>query len=230
MTGGAPSSRSRMSSRSSDHSMRGARSGSANANGGGGASKAIASTRTLAMMLVLNANGLEETLCTLRLRERWTHHDTRQLSPPHLLSYLQLIGERGVLYRNAMAARSYYMDSHRGSARLLVIWQNFVVVKKSSEQGFEWIAFRTNDNAMVSSLAGRLSMLRRLPEDVLENGYDISREESRRLKYSWEKLAVFSRGPALEEEGVIPCVCRNSIHEFDIIVLFPLSLLLSPWH
>lgn len=122
--------------------------------------------------------------------------------------------------QNAIAGPHYYMNSHgliyviRGSARVqvvgdsgqtafdgkvwegqfLVIPQNFVAIQRASEEGFEWIGFRTNDVAMVNRLAGRLSVLQSLPEEVIENAYDISREESRRLKYGREEVAVFSPG------------------------------------
>ncbi|XP_056173830.1 11S globulin subunit beta-like [Syzygium oleosum] len=179
------------------------------------------------------ANGLEETLCTLRLRENIDNPERADIYNPRggrittlnsfslpILSHLQLSAERGVLYRNAIVAPHYYMNSHgliytiRGSARVqvvgdsgqtafdgkvregqfLVIPQNFVAIQRASEEGFEWIGFRTNDVAMVNRLAGRLSVLQSLPEEVIENAYDISREESRRLKYGREELAVFSPG------------------------------------
>lgn len=123
-------------------------------------------------------------------------------------------------FQDALAAPRFYMNSHaliyvtRGSARVqiasdngravfdgelrenqvLVVPQNFVVIKKATSEGFEWVAFRTDDNAMVAPLAGRLSVFRGLPEDVLVNSYSISREEARRLKYNREELAVFSPG------------------------------------
>ncbi|KAF8015858.1 LOW QUALITY PROTEIN: hypothetical protein BT93_H1413 [Corymbia citriodora subsp. variegata] len=180
-----------------------------------------------------NTNGFEETLCTLRLRENVDNPERADVYNPRggrittlnsfslpILSYLQLSAERGVLYRNAILAPRYHLNSHaliyaiRGSARLqvvgdagqtafdgelqegqfLVIPQNFVAIKKASEEGFEWIAFKTNDVALVNQLAGRLSVFRSLPEEVIQNAYDISREESKRLKYGREELAVFSPG------------------------------------
>lgn len=117
-------------------------------------------------------------------------------------------------------APCYFMNSHaviyvtRGSARVqiagdtgramfngelrenqvLVVPQNFVVIKKAGSEGFEWVAFRTNENAMSNLLAGRLSVFRGMPEDVLVNSFGISREEARRLKYNREELALLSPG------------------------------------
>ncbi|KAI3442096.1 uncharacterized protein J3R85_001689 [Psidium guajava] len=178
-----------------------------------------------------SANGLEETLCTLRLRENIDNPERADIYNPRggrittlnsfslpILNYVQLSAEKGVLYRNGLVAPHYYLNSNgliyaiRGSARLqvvgdfgqtafdgelregqfLVIPQNFVAIKRANDQGFEWIGFRTNDMATVNPLAGRLSVLRSLPEEVIQNAYDISREDARRLKYNREELAVFS--------------------------------------
>lgn len=97
---------------------------------------------------------------------------------------LQVVGDSG----------QTAFDGELREGQFLVIPQNFVAIKKASEQGFEWISFRTNDVAMVNPLAGRLSTFRGLPEEVIQNAFDISREEARRLKYGREELAVFSPG------------------------------------
>ncbi|GAV69599.1 Cupin_1 domain-containing protein [Cephalotus follicularis] len=135
-----------------------------------------------------------------------------------ILSYLQLSAEHGVLYGNAMRAPHWNVNSHsimyvtRGNARvqivdnsgqqifndqvregqLVVVPQNFAVVKRAGSEGFEWIAFKTNDNAMSSQLAGRVSAIRAMPEDVLINSYRISRDEARSLKFNREETSVFS--------------------------------------
>lgn len=77
--------------------------------------------------------------------------------------------------------------------QMIIVPQNFVVVKKASEdEGLEWISFKTNDNAITSQLAGRLSTFRALPEEVLMNAYRISRRDARNLKYNREETRVFS--------------------------------------
>ncbi|KAL3506146.1 hypothetical protein ACH5RR_031528 [Cinchona calisaya] len=43
-------------------------------------------------------------------------------------------------------------------------------------EGFEYIALKTNDHAMTSQLAGRLSTIRAIPEEVLMSSYQISRK------------------------------------------------------
>ncbi|KAL2506586.1 12S seed storage protein CRB [Abeliophyllum distichum] len=176
-------------------------------------------------------NGLEETLCTMRLRENLAHPTRADIYNPRagrlatlngqtlpILNLLQLSAVRGVLYKNAIMAPHWNVNAHsaiyitRGSGRfqvvgesgklvfddevregqLIIIPQNFVVVKKAGEQGCEWIAFKTNDNAMISPLAGRLSVFRSMPIEVLMNAYQISRKEAEKLKYSREESTVFS--------------------------------------
>lgn len=84
-------------------------------------------------------------------------------------------------------------DGEVREGQLIIVPQNFVVVKKASDdEGLEWISFKTNDNAITSQLAGRLSTIRALPEEVLMNSYDISREDAKKLKYRREESRVFS--------------------------------------
>ncbi|XP_023743392.1 11S globulin seed storage protein Jug r 4 [Lactuca sativa] len=137
-----------------------------------------------------------------------------------ILRLLQLSAERGVLYRNAIMGPYWTMNAHniiyvtKGNMRmqivndegqavfddqiqerqLVVVPQNFAVVKQAGEQGCRWISFRTNDNAMINTLAGQTSAIRALPVDVLTNAYQIPREEAQKLKYSREETVMFSPG------------------------------------
>ncbi|XP_043693242.1 11S globulin seed storage protein Ana o 2.0101-like [Telopea speciosissima] len=177
------------------------------------------------------ANGLEETLCSIRLIENIDDPTRADVYNPHagrisslnsqklpILNYLQLSAERGVLYSNAILAPHWNINAHsvmyvtRGSARVqivgnrgqrvydgelregqvLVVPQGFAVVKQANEEGFEWVSFKTNDNAIASHLAGRTSVLRALPEEVLANAYQIRWEEARRIKHSREEAVLLS--------------------------------------
>ncbi|KAL4590551.1 hypothetical protein LXL04_003483 [Taraxacum kok-saghyz] len=135
-----------------------------------------------------------------------------------VLDLLQLSAERGILYKNAVLSPHYNLNAHSiiyvtsGSSRLqivrndgsavfddwvregqlIVVPQNFAVVKKAGEEGCEWVAFKTNDNAITSQLAGRFSYVRALPEEVLMNSYEISREQAKSLKYNRQEGVVFS--------------------------------------
>lgn len=91
-------------------------------------------------------------------------------------------------------------DGQLRQDQILVVPQNFAVVKKAGSEGFEWISFKTNDNAMISPLAGRLSAIRNMPEEVLMNSYDISGEDARNLKYRRDELTVFGPGFRSQEQ------------------------------
>ncbi|KAK9146374.1 hypothetical protein Sjap_006277 [Stephania japonica] len=136
-----------------------------------------------------------------------------------VLGYLYLSAERGVLYRNAIYAPHWNLYSHsiiyatRGTARvqivgnqqrqslfdgqlrqgqLLVVPQNFAVTAQAGSNGFEWISFKTGDNAISQSLAGKTSALRALPLDMLASMYQITSQEALKIKYNRaEQLAIF---------------------------------------
>ena len=91
--------------------------------------------------------------------------------------------------------------NHRGQAvfdgqlregQVLVVPQNFAIVKKAAEQGFEWVAFNTNENAAINTLSGRTSAMRGLPVDVVANAYQVSREEAQRIKFSRQETLIFN--------------------------------------
>ncbi|KAF8038248.1 hypothetical protein BT93_B0946 [Corymbia citriodora subsp. variegata] len=175
--------------------------------------------------------GLQETLCTMRLRENignpsrsdfYTqqagHITTLNSYELPILYWLQLSAEKGHLHRNAIMVPHYNLNCHsviyaiRGSARiqvvsddgqtvfdqelregqLVVVPQNFAVVKKAENEEFEWVSFKTNDNAMISPLAGRTSVMRALPDEVIANAYQVSREDAQRIKYGRRETALFS--------------------------------------
>ncbi|XP_016439381.2 11S globulin seed storage protein Ana o 2.0101 [Nicotiana tabacum] len=176
-------------------------------------------------------NGLEETICTMRLKENLGQPSRADVYNPRggrisslnshklpILNWLQLSAERGVLYQNAVMAPYWNMNAHsilyilRGSGRIqvvgdtgnsvfndevregqmIIVPQNFAVVKRAGNQGLDYIAFKTNDQAMTSPLAGRLSAIRAMPEEVLMNSYQISRQDARSLKYNREEATVFA--------------------------------------
>ncbi|KAI3469777.1 hypothetical protein Pfo_026440 [Paulownia fortunei] len=178
------------------------------------------------------ANGLEETVCTAKLRENLDEPTRADIYNPRggristlnsqklpILSWLRLSAEKGVLYRNAIMGPHWNVNAHsiiyitRGRGRfqvvghtgksvfdgevregqLIIVPQNYVVIKKASDdEGLEWISFKTNDNAITSQLAGRLSAIRAFPVEVLMNAYDISREDAKKLKYRRDESRVFS--------------------------------------
>ncbi|KAF6150946.1 hypothetical protein GIB67_026867 [Kingdonia uniflora] len=184
-------------------------------------------------------NGIEETICSLGLKENIDNPSGADVFNPRggrirnlnshnlpILGLLQLSAERGVLYRNALTSPHWNLNAHsliygtKGSAQIqivgdyerpvfngelregqvLVVPQNFAVVKQAGDKGFEWIAFKTNNNAMTSTLAGRSSALRGIPIEVLMNAYRVNRDEARKLKNNRQELAIFSPRPRSQQD------------------------------
>lgn len=75
------------------------------------------------------------------------------------------------------------LDEEVREGQILTIPQNFAVVKQATSERFEWVSLRTNCNTMTSPLAGRTSVIRGMPDEVLANAFGIAREDARRLKY-----------------------------------------------
>uniref|UniRef100_A0A0D9VFN1 Cupin type-1 domain-containing protein n=1 Tax=Leersia perrieri TaxID=77586 RepID=A0A0D9VFN1_9ORYZ len=106
-----------------------------------------------------------------------------------------------VMYVTAGQGRIQVVD-HRGRSvfngelrqqQILLIPQNFVVAVKARREGFAWVSFKTNHNAIDSQISGKASILRALPVDVVANAYRLSREESRAVKFNrGDEMAVFA--------------------------------------
>ncbi|KAL4588059.1 hypothetical protein LXL04_000937 [Taraxacum kok-saghyz] len=135
-----------------------------------------------------------------------------------ILRQLQLSAERGQLHPNAIQAPRWTINAHSlvyvtdGSMRVqivnnagesvfddelregqvVVVPQNFPVIKRAGEQGARWISFKTNDNAMISNLAGRVSAIRSMPVDVVANSYQLSRNDAQKLKFSQQESLLFT--------------------------------------
>ncbi|KFK31664.1 hypothetical protein AALP_AA6G142800 [Arabis alpina] len=75
-------------------------------------------------------------------------------------------------------------DGQVSQGQLIAIPQGFPVVKTAINNQFEWIEFKTNANAQINSLAGRTSVLRGLPLEVITNGFQVSLEEARKIKFN----------------------------------------------
>ncbi|KAL4384970.1 hypothetical protein GQ457_15G025060 [Hibiscus cannabinus] len=135
-----------------------------------------------------------------------------------ILNALGLSAERGVLYNRAGTVPQWCINAHKilymleGSARiqvvnengdtvfddkveqgqLLTVPQNFAVMKQAGSEGAEWVSFFTNSEAANTPLAGRVSAIRALPEEVVAASYQISREDARKLKFNNEDTFFFT--------------------------------------
>lgn len=86
-------------------------------------------------------------------------------------------------------------DGQVQEGQMIVAPQNFVVVKKASVQGLEWVSFKTNDAAKICQLAGRVSAIRSMPVEVVANAYQISMEDARRVKEGRQEVSLLSPWP-----------------------------------
>lgn len=144
-----------------------------------------------------------------------------------VLRQLQLSAERGELHPNAIQAPHWTLNAHSlvyitdGSLRIqivnnagesvfddelregqvVVIPQNFAVIKRAGEQGSRWISFKTNDNAMIANLAGRVSAIRSMPVDVVANAYQLSRNDAQKLKFSQQESLLLSPSSYSRSQG-----------------------------
>ncbi|CAG7909012.1 cruciferin CRU4 [Brassica rapa] len=139
-----------------------------------------------------------------------------------ILRFLRLSALRGSIHNNAMVLPQWNVNANaalyvtKGKAhiqmvndngqrvfdqeisqgQLLVVPQGFAVVKRATSQQFQWIEFKSNDNAQINTLAGRTSVMRGLPLEVISNGYQISPQEARSVKFSTlETTLTQSSGP-----------------------------------
>ncbi|EOA15259.1 hypothetical protein CARUB_v10028658mg [Capsella rubella] len=88
-------------------------------------------------------------------------------------------------------------DGQVSQGQLIVVPQGFSVVKRATSDQFRWVEFKTNANAQINTLAGRTSVLRGLPLAVITNGFEISPEEAKRVKFNTlETTLTHSSGPA----------------------------------
>ncbi|CAH8336799.1 unnamed protein product [Eruca vesicaria subsp. sativa] len=142
-----------------------------------------------------------------------------------VLRLVRLNAVRGVLYSGGMMLPHWTANAHTvlyvtgGQAKvqvvddngqsvfnaqvqqggLLVVPQGFAVVKTAGETGFEWIAFKTNDNAYMNTLSGGTSYLRAVPVDVIEAAYGVTEEEAKRVKFREMSIAQKGKGNQCRE-------------------------------
>ncbi|KAJ3673138.1 hypothetical protein LUZ60_006512 [Juncus effusus] len=84
-------------------------------------------------------------------------------------------------------------DGELSQGQIVLIPQNFAVIKRAYNDGFQWVSFNTNHNAMISKITGKNSMIRSTPLQVLMYSKRFSTEQARRLKFSrMNEMAIFS--------------------------------------
>eukprot|EP00253_Pinus_taeda_P008818 PITA_08818 len=130
-----------------------------------------------------------------------------------VLKYLGLGAERVILRPRAMCTPWWRMNAHgimyvtRGEGRVevvgdegrnvfdgrvregqfLVIPQFYAVIEQAGDEGLEWITFTTSDLSFRSSLAGRQSVLKAMPEEVVRAAYRIDQNEVEQVMRNRER-------------------------------------------
>ncbi|KAG8055332.1 hypothetical protein GUJ93_ZPchr0001g30578 [Zizania palustris] len=154
-----------------------------------------------------------------------------------ILNLIQMSAVKVNLYQNALLSPFWNINAHsivyvtQGRARvqvvnnngktvfngelrrgqLLIVPQHHVVLKKAQQEGCSYIAFKTNPNSMVSQIAGKNSILRALPDDVVANAYRISRDEAKRLKHNrGDEHGVFTPSHAYRSNEDVSVVAESS--------------------
>ncbi|KAG4396334.1 hypothetical protein AAZX31_19G150900 [Glycine max] len=166
-------------------------------------------------------NGIDETICTMRLR-----HNIGQTSSPDIfnpqagsittatsldfpaLSWLKLSAQFGSLRKNAMFVPHYNLnansiiyalngralvqvvncngervfDGELQEGQVLIVPQNFAVAARSQSDNFEYVSFKTNDRPSIGNLAGANSLLNALPEEVIQQTFNLRRQQARQVK------------------------------------------------
>ncbi|KAJ9696929.1 hypothetical protein PVL29_008925 [Vitis rotundifolia] len=135
---------------------------------------------------------------------------------PILKGIVKLSARRAFLYKGAMLLPHYDMNAHsiihaiRGSAkfqivqnqgrtvfndvvtagRVIVVPQNFALMMKAGDSGFEFVAIKTDENGMINTLAGDLSLIRAMPVKAIASAYQISEEQAKELKFNRMEASI----------------------------------------
>ncbi|WCJ38319.1 11S globulin seed storage protein 1 [Euphorbia peplus] len=81
-------------------------------------------------------------------------------------------------------------DGSFSKGQVLTVPQNFVVMKQAESDRFEYVAFKTNENAMTADLSGRTSTMRAMPVEVIANAFQMSIEDAMRIKFGREETTL----------------------------------------
>ncbi|KAI4326561.1 hypothetical protein MLD38_031864 [Melastoma candidum] len=144
-----------------------------------------------------------------------------------ILQYIDMSAERGRLNPRALYTPHWSITDHRlvyvlrGNAHvqitdnngenifdervnegeMFVIPQFYTTVARASNEGFEWVSFKTSGQPMKSPLAGYTSVLRALPIEVIENAYEMSPREAMEVKFNRDHQ-TFLLSPSQQGGGV----------------------------
>lgn len=75
-------------------------------------------------------------------------------------------------------------DSKVTEGQVLTVPRSYVAISRAQSDILEYVVFKTNGNAITYSLAGRTSVFRALPVDVITNAFQISEKDARTFKFN----------------------------------------------
>ncbi|KVH94293.1 11-S seed storage protein, conserved site-containing protein [Cynara cardunculus var. scolymus] len=140
-----------------------------------------------------NANGFEETICSAKLTSNIDDPSRADFYNPQAGRCTQLNSYKFPILQWVVnnQGQSVFNEQVR-EGQLVVVPQNFAVAKQAGQEGCKWISFRTNDNAMINTLAGHNSAIRAMPVDVIANSYQMSKEQASNLKFNRKETVMFN--------------------------------------
>ncbi|XP_065875540.1 11S globulin seed storage protein Ana o 2.0101-like [Euphorbia lathyris] len=74
--------------------------------------------------------------------------------------------------------------------QLLTVPHSFLIAEQSKTDMFEYVTFKTNANPITSELSGRNSVINYLPLEVLENAFNINKEEAKMVKLGTKETSL----------------------------------------
>lgn len=82
------------------------------------------------------------------------------------------------------------LDEQVNRGDFFVVPQFFASTARAGQNGFEWVAFKTNKSPMKSPVAGYTSVFRATPLQVITNAYKISPSQAQNLKTNRETESI----------------------------------------
>ncbi|GJW23840.1 11S globulin seed storage protein 2-like protein [Tanacetum coccineum] len=93
---------------------------------------------------------------------------------PRIVRTMQECSANGIIVKNALLSPHLLINSHTIIYVLSGEAQLFATTAKAGQNGFEWVAFKTNKSPMKSPVAGYTSVFRAMPLEVITNAYNVS--------------------------------------------------------
>jgi len=89
-------------------------------------------------------------------------------------------------------------DDELRAGQLLVVPQNFMVAEEAGDEGFEYVVFKTNDNAVTSYLK---ETFRAFPAELLSNIYKLKQSQVHDLKFNGNWGPLVNPDPSQDQSS-----------------------------